>query len=457
MLKKAIRQFKAGTEYIRNNHQLWYTIAVAVVIFASFFFVVNKFVSIAEDSAERLINVRIGSIQDAFVVFAEDEMDRPVVLEEKLRRIQKSNPTISEFDVVKFISDKPVVFASLNEERVGEEASLDPAVLGIARSEPQNSFTVEEHEGGERFFRTVRAITGEKGEIVGLAVTRQTLSEADKQIDLALRNGLFAFTIIVLVLILLFFRFARIIDYATLYRRLKEVDQLKDDFIAMASHELRSPLTTIRGYIELIRDAKGLNAEQEEYARRVDRSASELNDLVVDMLDVSRITQGRMKFDNVDFNLEEVITDVVEMFRHEAEKKGLVLKKEGLEEVILHMDREKVYRVLVNLVSNAVKYTKKGEITVSHKVVGDTVEVRVSDTGIGISKEDQDRLFERFFRIASDETKRVEGTGLGLWLSREIIRKQNGDITVESIKGVGTHMVVTLPVLRKQQHGRKSP
>ena len=439
---------KSGLKYTRDNHQLWYTIATAIIIFASFFFVVNKFVLIAEESAERLVNIRIGSIQDAFVVFATDDMNTPLVLQDKIEKISAMNATIEEFDVVKFIGDSPVVFASLNIEQVGEPALLHPTILGIVKSDTDNSFTVEEHVGNERFFRTARAITDSENNIVGIVITRQSLSEADKQIDLAIRNGLFAFMIIVLVLVLLFFRFARIIDYATLYKKLKGVDKLKDDFISMASHELRSPLATIRGYVELIRDVKNLSKEQDEYAHRVELSAANLNDLVADMLDVSRITEGRMKFENVDFNIEELISDVVMGFNKMAADRGLKLKKEGLEEVILHLDKSKVRRVLVNLVSNAVKYTKKGSVTVSLKKRKDFIEIRVSDTGIGMSKEDQEKLFEKFYRVKSAETEDIQGTGLGLWLSREIIRKQNGEIHVESIKRVGTHMVVTLPVAR---------
>jgi signal transduction histidine kinase len=446
-----IERLKNGLEYTKDNHQLWYTIAVAVVIFSSFFFVVNKFVTIAEDSAERLVNVRVGSIQDAFVVFAKDDMNAPLTLQEKIKAISSSNATIEEFDVIKFIAGSPIVFASLEEEQIGEEAVLNPTILSIVKADPSNSFTVEERSGSERFFRTARAITNDEKEVVGLVITRQSLSEADKQIDLALQNGMFVFLLIILVLMFLFFRFARIIDYATLYKKLKGVDQLKDDFIAMASHELRSPLATIRGYIELIRDFKNLSKEQDEYAHRVELSAANLNDLVADMLDVSRITQGRMKFENVDFNVEEVVSDVVESFKDMAQKKGLELKKEGLKEIVLHLDKSKVNRVLVNLVSNSIKYTKKGSVTVSIKELSDRVEIRVTDTGIGISKEDQEKLFERFFRVKSAETNSIQGTGLGLWLSREIIRKQNGEIHVESIKGVGTHFVVTLPFVRKDR------
>jgi len=221
----------------------------------------------------------------------------------------------------------------------------------------------------------------------------------------------------------------------------------------MASHELRSPLASIRGYVELILDGEeNLSSKQKEYANRVDMSAKQLNELVSDMLDVSRIEQGRMEFSYTDFDIGEVISEVVYAFTRVAEKKGLTLKKlqeGGPKEIVVHLDRMKVHRVLVNLVSNAIKYTPKGGVVISYQAKGNMVSIRVSDSGLGISKEDQEKLFTKFHRIASVGTEHIAGTGLGLWLTRAIIRKLQGKITVESIKDVGTHFIVTLPIVRK--------
>ena len=178
-------------------------------------------------------------------------------------------------------------------------------------------------------------------------------------------------------------------------------------------------------------------------------SAKQLNELVADMLDVSRIEQGRMKFEYSDLNVEEVISDVVSAFTHVAKKKGLTLIKEDTKEVVIHSDKKKIHRVLVNLVSNAIKYTPKGEVHISHKVENDMIVIRVSDSGIGISKEDQENLFQKFHRIKSAETEEIQGTGLGLWLTKEIIQKLKGSIEVESIQGVGTHFIVKFPITRE--------
>ena len=450
MLEGILQRFKTGSETIKNNNQLLYTIFVALVIFVSFFYIVDRFINIALDSKERLVQVRVGSLQDAFVLFAYDALDDPDDLAAKMEEIVSMNPTIREFDVVRVGNGAMTVVASVNSNKVGTDAFVHPAISANAIFDPERSYTTEIFANNERLFSTARAILDEEGNTVALAVTTQTLSEADKQIDREIQTSLIAFVVIVIVLMYLFFRYARIIDYATLYRRLQEIDQLKDDFIAMASHELRSPLASIRGYNELIADA-GLNDDQKEYASRVESSAAQLNDLVADMLDVSRIEQGRMQFEYVDFNIEEMIAEIVDAFRRVAEKKGLILKKEGLEEIVVHLDKSKTHRVIVNLVSNAIKYTKHGTVTVSHKKLDDMVEVRVSDTGIGISKEDQERLFEKFQRIRSKETEDIQGTGLGLWLSREIIRKQKGKVYVESIEGVGTHFVVHLPVTQSNE------
>lgn len=448
MLDNLFDAFSRGLLRIRDNHQLIYTIIVAVIIFSSFFYVVNRFIVIAEDAQEQLINVRVGSIQDAFVVFAVDDLNNPGVLRANMEAIQASNKTIEEFKVLKFVDGTPLLAASLGEDEA--EFTEQSFILKLALLDSTQSFTTFIEESGVRFTETARAITNRDGEVVGLVYTKQSLSEADQQIEHAIQTSLIAFVIIVFVLVILFFRYARIIDYATLYRKLSEIDGLKDDFIAMASHEFRSPLTTIRGYLELIStDTQGLSKEQKKYAKRIDSSAVELNDLVNDMLDVSRIEQGRMKYEYTDFNIEELISEVVDDFKQPAKKKGLSIVKEGLKEIVIHSDRNKIHRVLVNLVSNAVKYTNEGEVKISFDGAGDYIDIRISDTGIGISREDQEKLFEKFHRIRSKETEDVVGTGLGLWLTRAIIRELGGDISIESIQKVGTHFVVKLPITRK--------
>jgi signal transduction histidine kinase len=273
-------------------------------------------------------------------------------------------------------------------------------------------------------------------------MTKNSLSEADLKISQNINKSVIVFIIIIFLVMLLFFRHARIIDYTSLYRKLEEVDRLKDDFISMASHELRTPLTIIRGYAESLRDSKD---EVEKSVDRINIAAKQLDDLVSDMLDVSRIEQGRMTIEKENVSPIGIISDVVSGLLPVAEDKGLNLNfKHTLQNSEqINVDPDRFRQMMVNLVGNAVKYTKKGEVNVKLSLKGDDIEIRISDTGVGMSAEAQKKLFEKFYRIKTKETQDVRGTGLGLWITKQIVDLMGGKISVESIEGVGTHFIVT--------------
>jgi signal transduction histidine kinase len=235
-----------------------------------------------------------------------------------------------------------------------------------------------------------------------------------------------------------------------LYKKLKEVDQLKDDFISMASHELRTPLTVIRGYAEFINEAPEISPQTKSFVSKIDISTKELDSLVADILDVSRIEQGRMSFKIEKINPQEIISDVVNSLVLPAKEKGLNISfdKSKIEsDQLINIDVSRFKQVLVNLAGNAVKYTPKGEVTVSQYAEKNTLYIRISDTGIGMTEEERKRLFEKFYRIRIKETENIRGTGLGLWITAKIIKEMNGSLSVESIKGVGSHFIVSFPII----------
>ena len=225
---------------------------------------------------------------------------------------------------------------------------------------------------------------------------------------------------------------------------------MKDDFISMASHELRTPLSIIRGYTEFIREAPELSLTTKDYAIKIDSSAKGLDSLVADILDVSKIEQGRMSFKMEKFNPSGIIDDVVSSFEIRAKEKGLNLifdKSKVKENQYINADKERLKQVFVNLIGNAVKYSAKGEVKISQYVENNRLYAQVSDTGFGMSAEEKDKLFEKFYRIKTKETENIGGTGLGLWITAQIIKEMKGNISVESIKGVGSHFVVYFPLV----------
>lgn len=442
------RTLSRGLAKIFANPQLWLTVFVAVAIFVSFIYIANRFSTIAQDAQDRLVNVRVGSLQDAFAPLSALYIRDPEKLSLYMRDMADRNPTIVEFLAVEKIGDAWIITSALNEAQRGTNLVGYDFVLSLAVAEPEQSFTVEEVLGGKRFFRTARAILSEDKQTLGVLLTRQSLSEADRQIAGNIQTSFFILFGILLLLLFLFFHHARIIDYTELYRRLKEVDQLKDDFVGMVSHELRSPLTIIRGYVAELKE-KGVHAENApELLKRIDDAAQAQNMLIADILDVARIEQGRLEYAIKDFDPAPVIQSVAEGLSPAASAKGLAVAVQVPSGILITADEGRLRQVVTNFVSNAVKYSDKGQITISGKSDGKNFVLRVSDTGIGMSAEDVKKLFGKFYRVPGDRVRKEVGTGLGLWITKQIVEAMKGTVSVESIQGVGSHFIVTLPLAK---------
>jgi len=444
----------ASLKRLKENPQLWYTIIVAFLILLSFVFLADRFLTIAQDAQNRLVNVRLGALQDSFVEFAPDylETEQGITnLNKLISKITLSNNTVRRFDVYKFNNlRQPVLVASLDRNK--EAVPINDALnfkIKLAETDLSTSFTTEEFVNGERLYSTVRIIADKYNEPAGVVITEQYLSEADAKITNSINNSILIFIVIVTLIMFLFFRHSRIIDYSSLYKKLQEVDGLKDDFISMASHELRTPLTIIRGYTEEVKDKVGSgDAEINQSLERIDLSAKQLDELVTDMLDVSRIEQGRMKLNLESLAPFTLIKEIVDSYKIVAQEKGLELSFEnvGAEAINIKVDPARLKQVVVNMVGNAIKYTIKGSVVVKLSQSDKNFEIRVSDTGMGISSDEQKNLFQKFYRIQNSEVQAIRGTGLGLWITKQMVELMKGTISVESIKGVGTHFIVHFPI-----------
>ena len=440
---------------VRANPQLLYTILVALVIVGAFIFMAERFVGIATDAQDRLVNVRVGALQDAFVPFAAEHLDDSAYLNEKIRDLVAANPTIQDFRIVKRDeapsgSDSPyIVIASGALTAVGTRDANAEFLYTLAAGDPSHSVTLATEAAGTRIFKTARAIENASSSVVAVAMTTQTLSEADRAIQSSIQGSLFLLVGVLIVIMLLFVRFSKVIDYMSLYKQLKGVDQLKDDFISMASHELRTPLTVIRGYADYIKSASELTDETRAYVAKIDLSAKGLDELVEDILNVSRMEQGRMTFAFVQLSPTSLIEEVVASFTIPAKEKGLSIAYETSVPAgtTITADKDRLKQVLVNIVGNAVKYTKQGSVTVREYLENGRLVIRVSDTGLGMTAEEREHLFEKFYRVRNDDTKDIRGTGLGLWITAQMVREMKGSISVESIKGVGSHFIVSFPVV----------
>jgi len=227
----------------------------------------------------------------------------------------------------------------------------------------------------------------------------------------------------------------------------RELDRMRDAFVATVSHELRTPLTSISGFLEMMQEEEqALGDSGKRYLEVIRRSTERLHALVEDLLLIAQIEAKRVELDLLPVDVVELATRTVEAQRPAADEKGVSVEIVADHSPVVWADRIRLTQVLDNLVSNAVKFTNKGgNVRVHIAGDGEAVELMISDDGIGIPADEQGQLFSRFFRASTATQHAIPGTGLGLSISRALVEQHGGTIAVESAVGKGTQVRVSIP------------
>jgi signal transduction histidine kinase len=235
----------------------------------------------------------------------------------------------------------------------------------------------------------------------------------------------------------------------TANRNLKALDKAKDEFISMASHQLRTPLTTIKGYLSMILegDAGKLTAQQHEFLDYAFGGAERMVALISDLLNVSRLSAGRFLIEKNPTDLAEVVADEVRQLQTHADAKHLDLIYDKPAKLpMINIDEGKTRQVIMNFIDNAIYYTKQGSVTVKLEQTKDSLRLTVTDTGIGVPEDAKKKLFSKFFRAENAQLARPDGTGLGLYLAKRVVEDQGGTVIFETEIGKGSTFGFEMPL-----------
>jgi signal transduction histidine kinase len=274
---------------------------------------------------------------------------------------------------------------------------------------------------------TKMALRNEHGEIIGtFGITRDVTAQITAEDALARQAG----------------------ELTAQNERLRELDRLKDEFVALVSHELRTPLTSIIGYVQLLRDERAGGMDADHFAGVIQRNAERLLHLVGDLLFLSQMQSGQLELDVSDTDLASIAAGVVQELRPDAGRKHVGLTLSAAAVPHLAVDPSRMAQLFGNLISNAVKFTPEdGKVEVTLGAEGNEAVLSVSDTGIGIPAADQERIFERFFRTEAATQRMIPGSGVGLTISKAIVDAHQGTITVRSDEDHGSTFTVRLPLV----------
>ncbi|AXT55494.1 PAS domain S-box protein [Aquimarina sp. AD1] len=234
----------------------------------------------------------------------------------------------------------------------------------------------------------------------------------------------------------------------------EESDRLKSSFLANMSHEIRTPMNGILGFAELLKEPVLTGDEQQLYISLIEESGTRMLNIIRDIIDISKIESGQVKVFTSDIDINEQVTYLYQFFKPEADRKGLLLSfNNGLpdQEAIIKTDKEKFNAILTNLVKNALKYTPEGSISFGYKVEDEFLQFYVKDTGMGIAKNRQKAIFERFVQADIENNYAIEGAGIGLSIAKAYSEMLGGKIWLESKKDLGSVFYFTIPYTKSKK------
>lgn len=436
--------FMRGVAYVKEHPQLLMTIALAIVIPIAFLVSGQQFLSAARENQERLEKDRVGIIHDliaALMVATSFDMAR---VQAELTSLAEQNPDITKLRIGREEGSDVRIIASVEQPLIGTLAE-EPNTYRLGNTNPNESLIMPYAESGVRYWQSFRLVRTE-GFPDHYIFIETSLEHIDTQLAARVIHAYYWLIGLLIIILYMLFRHVRLIDYSYLYRETKKANEMKDLFTNMIAHELRAPLTAMRGYASMIRERAGIDETSKKNATEIESAAGRLVTIVSDLLDVARIQSGKLHIEKGDVHVSGVARSVVEALHPSADEKRITLSVTDMSgSVIVPGDEKRFYQVLTNVVSNAIKYTKEGTITIELTEATDRVEIRVKDTGMGISSENQRKMFAPFFRVEGEETASITGTGLGMWVTKQLVELMGGSIGIESIKGVGTHVVITMP------------
>lgn len=445
MISRILNAIERALSYTKEHPQLFFILILIFVIPLLFLYNSHESLKAGRANQERLEHDRIGLMHDVFVSLVQINGTEDLhPIRQEIVDIVADNPDIVVFRLTERSEGAFIPRIALDESILNDPDN--PALYKYAYTHENESLVSNKEVDGIRYIEAVRQFEVDGRDF--FLLTANSRESVDRLFTIRLQKTLFSLVPIYLFILALAYWHIKLTDYRYLYINVRKANEMKDLFTNMIAHELRAPLTAMRGYASMI-DESAEDEEQRKYALRIKDSSERLLAIVNDLLDVARIQSGKLSVVHESYDVSEVVIAVTDELHVSAYEKHIKLSHSGAIETHLAVgDRKRLHQALTNLVSNAIKYTPEGGIELALEEKYASIEIRVKDTGMGISSEDQKQLFAPFFRVQNDDVSKITGTGLGMWITKQLIELMGGKIAVESIKGVGTHLVLTLP---KQQ------
>jgi signal transduction histidine kinase len=433
-----IQILRSGFKRITQHNQLMLVIALIVIFPLLFIYTIQQFIDTSKANINTVLLQKINILHDAIAFSAKNNLYKDPPTSEFLA----DQEDLQKLRIVKQEGDSLIIVFDLDASKIN---TIETNTLPYKTSLTGNGGTVifNINIDGKPTTQAIRPLENLNNTTYYI-FTQHDFSKLYSLLDSRIEKSYFILSFIFIFVIALAYWIANQINYRKLFNNSQNKLRERDLFIDALVHEFRAPLTAIRGYASLIEEST--TGEENSFAGRIKDASSRLVSLVNDFLEVAHIQSGKVKMELIKSDVTLLIEKVVLQMKPLADIKKLLIKidKPTLP-VFLTTDSKRLEQVLTNIINNAIKYTDKGEInvTLESNIVFTTI--TIADTGNGISAEDQKKMFVPFARFGTgNQQDTVIGSGLGLWITKQLLEQLEGEISVESIKGVGTHVIIKL-------------
>ncbi len=429
-MKTILSYVTRGLTEIRSNPSFIFLGTLLVVFPLLFVFVVQSVFDVAYQNVVTAQKQQINVLHEAIIA----QLNAGVRREDALRVVSDIE-TVTNARIVTEVDGNRTIVASTDPTELGQNdgASL---LFSTSAATPGSAYIYEFTENSARVWHAYQAVKLPT-EVVFI-ITEHSFKTVDATMAARQQLVFLGLSAIFIFLLAVAYWLSKQKNWAAAYQQLQKKQQEQILFTNTIVHELRAPLTVVKGYASLLQESETLTAAQRDHIRTITLSTDRLIVLINDFLEVARIQSGQLSITKRVVDVVPLIKGCVDTFATEAQKKQLSLTVTGVTSAMMPTDTARFTQVITNLVSNAIKYTDAGAITIEVTQTKRETIIKVKDTGHGISAEDQKRLFTAFTRVGNADKSTVTGSGLGMWITKQIVLLLGGDISIESIESVGT-------------------
>jgi len=415
-------------------------VGILVLVFPIvFFYITQSFLDTASDNINTVQKQRLELLHQSLSTILESSENTSTV-QSYINNVTEESVDLKSISIIlKTTSGYFVKYSSNQDFLETKILNVDPfEKLPITENE---SLILNSTNGLGRVWESYQMVLVEDNEYY--IYTKQDFSVIDQVLYSRVQQSYLGLTLIFIFLIGLAYWLNRQTfwkgEYDSAQVKLKE----RDVFSTMIAHEFRTPLTAIKGYASFLKESESVSDEDKRFVANISRSTERLIYLVNDFLEVARLQSGSISIKkettNVDSAVDKVITDLLPI----AKSKDLQLSADIPTNLNFDTDKVRLQQILINLVTNSLKYTEKGKVSISAERKSNEVLIFIQDTGVGISGKDQKKLFQPFIRVGKADEGLVTGTGLGMWITYKLIELLGGEINLESIEGIGTKVTLS--------------